>query len=241
MSDILLYMAKSLEKQKSLALRKGGYSITEIANTLHISKSTVSIWCRDVILSKDVKEKLHKRMVLAGNAGRMLGAKMNKEKKEKVIADVKNEVFCQMDNISKRDLLMLGIGLYWGEGAKNSKPTFTFVNSDPDSIVLIINWLQTVFAITKSELQLQIYINAKHAHRTDRVHSFWSSYIKIPKKQFRKTVLVYTNTKKVYENEERYTGILHLSVAKSSRIKYKTLAMIDYTKEYMQNKKSVLL
>ena len=51
-------MAKSLKKIKALKLRQSGMSIKEIASTIGISRSTASVWCREVVLSKSQKEKL---------------------------------------------------------------------------------------------------------------------------------------------------------------------------------------
>jgi transposase len=48
-------MAKTKEKQKAVILRKRGKSINEIAHTLGVSKSSVSTWCRDVILTESQK------------------------------------------------------------------------------------------------------------------------------------------------------------------------------------------
>ena len=39
------------EQQKAVALRKRGYSMREISERLHVSKSSVSLWVRSVPLS----------------------------------------------------------------------------------------------------------------------------------------------------------------------------------------------
>lgn len=46
-------MAKSKEKNKALILRQNGESIKDIAKRLKISKSTVSLWCRDIKLTSE--------------------------------------------------------------------------------------------------------------------------------------------------------------------------------------------
>ena len=74
-------MAKSLKKLESIKLRRLGMSIKEISDTISIAKSTVSIWCRDVVLSKVQKDTLYRKMVDAGHKGRIMGAETNKKKK----------------------------------------------------------------------------------------------------------------------------------------------------------------
>ncbi len=53
-------MAYSLLKLKARELRNKGVSVKSIAKHLHISKSTASVWVRDIILSVDQLEALRK-------------------------------------------------------------------------------------------------------------------------------------------------------------------------------------
>ena len=46
-------MAKSLKKLEAIKLRQSGLSIKDISSKIEIARSTVSIWCRDVVLSKN--------------------------------------------------------------------------------------------------------------------------------------------------------------------------------------------
>jgi len=62
-------------KQKSLALRKDGCSLKEISQLLGVSKSSVSGWVRDVVLSNKAKSKL----LLKITRGQFLGAQKRKE------------------------------------------------------------------------------------------------------------------------------------------------------------------
>ena len=227
-------MAKSLKKLESIKLRRLGMSIKEISDTISIAKSTVSIWCRDVVLSKVQKDTLYRKMVDAGHKGRIMGAETNKKKKLQVLASVRTLAIKEIASLSKRDIQMLALGLYWGEGSKDKQGRFVFVNSDPVSLLLIIYWLKTTMGITKELFQPQIYINDQHTKREEIVVSFWSKKLKIPRTQFRKTIFIHVPHKKVYENYETYMGVLHLTVAKSSYLKYRTMALLDQAQKYVQ-------
>lgn len=52
---------KDSEKERAQQLRKKGYSLKKIANKLQVSKSSVSLWCRELpeheILKKEYKQK----------------------------------------------------------------------------------------------------------------------------------------------------------------------------------------
>lgn len=107
-------MAKSKEKLTALGLRRKGQSVKEIAKSLGVSKGTVSVWTRDILLTKQQKKRLHERMVSLGHRGRMIGAEMNRKKKIDAIQHAKAEAIQRIGGISIRDLFMLGLGLYWG-------------------------------------------------------------------------------------------------------------------------------
>ena len=62
-------MKKDSIKAKALVLRQQGESINSIAKKLSISKSTASVWCRDIALSetqqKILSEKSNRRAISA--------------------------------------------------------------------------------------------------------------------------------------------------------------------------------
>jgi len=169
-------------------------------------------------------------MILAGHRGRMMGAAMNKEKRLGAIKEAFQYSVQNVGKLSKRDLLFLGLGLYWGEGNKNAENQFIFVNSDLFVIKTIIKWLQNVMGIPQELLSPQVYINDLHQYRVDKVVSFWSKELSIPKDRFGKTILIHVQNKKVYANHNNYMGTLHLYVQRSSILKYRTMAMLETTK-----------
>jgi hypothetical protein len=64
--------------------------------------------------------------------------------------------------LSDRELLLIGAALYWAEGEKN-KPwrvsdRVTFINSDPDLILLLLRWLDLV-GIEPQRLVLRLSIH----------------------------------------------------------------------------------
>lgn len=129
---------------------------------------------------------------------------------------------------------MLALGLYWGEGSKDAQGRFVFVNSDPIAILLIINWLKISMGVEKTSLQPQLYINDQHRKREAVVIKFWSKKLKIPETQFRKTIFISVPHKKIYANFDTYMGVLHLTISKSSVLKYQTMAFLHRAQEYVQ-------
>ena len=67
-------MAKFELRLKAREMRSEGQSVRHISKKLKVSKSTASIWTRDIILSVDQLEKLRKSRLKGGELGRVKGA-----------------------------------------------------------------------------------------------------------------------------------------------------------------------
>ena len=73
-------MAKYLLRLKARELRKQGISVKDIAEILRISKSSASIWTRDIILSIEQIEALNKSRLQGAERGRLKSALLQKER-----------------------------------------------------------------------------------------------------------------------------------------------------------------
>lgn len=202
-----------------------------IAQKLDVSKSTVSLWCRDIILSDKQFEKLRKNMGVSFKYGQRIAAQVNRQKKLDAIknADIwgKNLV----KKISSRELLLVGTALYWSEGSKtDSTSTLMFINSDPDMILLMKKFLVQVMSVKLEDIVCGIQINRVHEKRIKKVLSFWQNLLKLRYSQIRKPYFVNTKISKIYENHEDYYGVCRLFVRKSKNLKYKMLGLIKAMK-----------
>jgi len=205
-------------------MRRGGASIGEISRILCVSKGSVSIWCDNIILTKKQKELIKSKMVSAGHKGRLKGAETQKRRKEKLIEDYKKKGLTTIRTINNRDLLIIGIGLYLGEGNKTGNK-FQFTNSNPDLIGIVLFWLSNIFFVKKENIILNVIINEIHTHRECEVLSYWSGVTKIPLAQFNKTIFIKSKNKKVYDNMENHFGTLIMRVKKSSNLQYQIMGL----------------
>lgn len=217
-------MAKSILKIKAQKLRKKGKSINFIASFLNIPKSTVSIWCKDVELTKKQKEKLIKN----SGKGRLMGAQANKEKKEKCIEFYKKNGKKEIGKLSERDFLIAGLALYWAEGSKTYKLAFS--NSEPVAIKFMFLWFKKIMKVKNEEFMPCVFINSVHKNRINKVLSFWSEFLKLPMNQFRNPVFLNVKSKKVYENFENYYGVMSLRIKRGTNLRYKILGLIEAIK-----------
>lgn len=212
-------MAKSLLKIEARKLRKEGISIRDIAKNLNISKSTVSLWCADIILTEEQIKNLLQLKSNAIKAYQLNGAFSNRKKKLDKIESYKKEGLAKFKNISNKEFFMAGLALYIAEGRKNRRVTFT--NSDPRIIKFMLKWFETFFNKSFEEISFYIYINESHKERGVVVKSYWVNYLNVPASQFRKLVFIKSKHKKIYENHNNHFGTLHCEVLKSSDLLYK--------------------
>lgn len=222
-------MAKVSQRQQARDMRRQGRSIKDIARTLAVSKSSASVWCEDIVLTPKQLNVLHVKMVEASKVGRVAGTNKNKENRLLAMAEEKKRAEHQINHTSDRDILFLGLGLYWGEGSKNSERKFVFTNSDPASIKLMMKWV-LLQGFKKEDFIFRVHINEIHKKREKVVTEYWKKYLNLSNQQMRKTVYIKTANKKVYENYPKYYGIGRLTLKNSTRFKYRIMAMLDRVK-----------
>lgn len=206
-------------------MRSRGASVKEISKKLSISKSTCSLWVRDIILSIDQLEKLRKRSIEGGERGRLKGALVQKQKRLEIIKKWEEIGIKELGNLSKRDLYIAGIALYWAEGCKKNRGTQVF-NSDPELIKLMIGWFTIFFGIKKQDIKARVGLNEAHRLREEIVRKYWSKTTGIPLEQFTKTSFKKVKSKKIYSNFNDHYGTLAISVLKPTKYCYRILGLI---------------
>ncbi|MEW6407833.1 MAG: hypothetical protein AB1465_04035 [Patescibacteria group bacterium] len=220
-------MAKSKQRIKAEKLRKRGLSLNEIYRALRISKSTASLWCRNIKLGKKQIERLMRREKVGSYIGRLKGAKILQKKREEEIKKYQEEGLKTINRLNNREFLIAGLCVYWGEGFKTAPSHTGISNSDPQVITFIIKWFKKFFNIDNSQFRFQIGLNEYHKYRSNKVLNYWSNLIKFPKSQFGKISYKKVKFKKVYKNPESYFGTLRVKIKKSIKTQRKILGLIN--------------
>ncbi|HEY4503685.1 MAG TPA: hypothetical protein VJJ28_01065 [Candidatus Paceibacterota bacterium] len=166
------------------------------------------------------------------NKGRVKGIIKNKQKRidsiEKEYINAKN----MMDTLVIRDLLVIGIGLYWAEGSKKEDGSgFSFINSDHLMIKLMYDWLIKIMSIKKKQLIINLVINITHKDRERKILNFWSNLLDFPLGDFGNTTFIKTSHYRIYNNHSDYFGMLRIKVKSSSWLRRRILGMIKIFKE----------
>jgi transcriptional regulator with XRE-family HTH domain len=219
-------MAKYQQRILARQLRQKGVSVGEIAKRLQISKSTASLWVRDIVLTIEQLEKLRQQNIKGGERGRLIGAlKQKNERLRRMQKGVKLGK-TRLPNLTQQELLIAGTALYWAEGTKKGSRV-AFCNSDPKLVQFMITWLQQCFNISKRRICCTVGINESHENRDNEVKQYWSNVIGIPIHQFRKTSLKRVKSKKMYANHNEHFGTLTVEVKKSTYLRYNILGLIE--------------
>lgn len=212
---------------RAVALRRKGYSIRDIAERLNVSRSSASVWCRNVLLSASQTAQLVRNSENGRIKGSFLGAATNQRRKLERIAFLRKKGTEDIGVFTSRDMLMVGLGLYWGEGYKAYKGGASLINSDPRIIAFMYQWFREVLQLGPQLFRPQIFINSIHRPRAKKILRFWAHLLKLPESQFRRIVFLKVKNKKVYENYDSYYGVLALRLRNGTDHKYRILGLID--------------
>lgn len=197
------YAGKLEEKKIALELRLKGLSYKEIKDKVDVSKSTLSLWCRDVILSPEQHERLTKRRLKGSEKGRIIGAKKQQLRRIEQTKKLLNEGKKEVGRLNKKERFVAGIALYLGDGYKGDKGV-GFSNSNSKIIQFMMDWLREFCDIPKEKFRGQIWIH----DNLDELNAkkYWSKMTKIPKNQFQKSYIAKnkTESRKIRKQIHRY-------------------------------------
>jgi hypothetical protein len=167
------YRGKLAERERARRLRATGLPMAEIAARLGVSKSSVSLWARDVPFEPRPRR----------TRGRRRSPNALQRRKQAEIDRLLAEGRDRVGRLSEREFLIAGVALYAGEGSKGDG-NVRFANSDPRMIVFFCSWLRRFFEVDESRLRVHLYLH----QGLDLAASiaYWSALTGIPPAQFLK-------------------------------------------------------
>jgi hypothetical protein len=220
-------MTKVDVKKRAIELRKQGYSYSYIVKQISVSKSTLSLWLRDVSYKPN-----HFTLTSIKKASdNAIAFKKAIKHKSEVLAH--KEAVAEIGNFTKRDLFILGIGLYLGEGSKINIIRVT--NSDPKIINLAIHWFKKIYNLQNSNFKIRIHLYPDCDEQKTLV--FWSKETKLPTSCFHSSWVDRRTDKKSKNKGKLPFGTAHLTIKSNGdpmlgrSFLRKILALIDISIE----------
>jgi len=153
--------------QKARNLKKKGVTAEEIAKRLNVGNTTISRWCTDIASDNPYHLYAQNLRTEARKKSKKLGKNITiNERKAKILTSI----------------------LYWCEGSKYPSNNFiAFSNSDVDLIITFLKLFRTGFHPKKDKLKVSLQLHTTHSR--EKMISFWSKILKIPKSQFHKSTI----------------------------------------------------
>jgi len=190
-------------KQKALELRKDGYSYNYISKITGVTKSTLSEWLSNVNYTpnKHTLDTIGKARAASGLKKHLLKV----ESLNRARAQAKKDI----GDLSKRDLFMLGLGVYIGEGTKSFDGT-RISNSNPKIIKFSIKWLKEICGLELVNLRIRIHLYPDNDEKI--CVNFWSKETGIPVNQFHKSIIDRRINKRISKMGKLPFGTAHLSI-----------------------------
>jgi transcriptional regulator with XRE-family HTH domain len=209
--------AKDELHARARELREKGLDYEEIAAALGVSKSSVSLWVRDMPVPERLSyEECRKRSA----EGSRLYWETERPAREAMRETARATAAAEIGELSERELLVTGAIAYWCEGAK-SKPhkrreRVTFINSDPGLIRFFLRFLG-VAGVHPARLRFRVHIH--ESADVPAAEQFWQDVTGAEPSQFNRTTLKRHNPRTIRKNVGAdYHGCLIVDVLQSAAL-----------------------
>lgn len=159
-------------------MRKSGMSYSQIKVELGVSKSTLSLWLRDLPLSDERLRALRDFNQVRIEKTRQTKLQNKKARRQIVLEKVRSDL-----ETSNSPLFVGGFYLYWGEGTKSSEYSVALTSTDPAIIRTFLAWLVLLGAdISKCHVKLHVYSD----QNIKEIIHFWSKQTNLSSSHFYK-------------------------------------------------------
>jgi hypothetical protein len=130
--------------------------------------------------------------------------------------------------LSPRDLWLVGIALYWGEGGKTNRGMARISNSDPAVIQIMMRFFREICQVPEAKFRGHIHT---FSHRNVKTaEAYWSEISGIPTKQFYKSYIKQSVASKNKRDTLPY-GTFQIYVC-DTKLFYKIIGWIERIKEF---------
>ncbi|GHH90585.1 helix-turn-helix domain-containing protein [Streptomyces capillispiralis] len=204
--------AKDDLRARARELRLQGWTYDRIEAELGCSRSSVSLWVRD--LPRPEHKRTPEEAAAIARRGWEAKLRVRDEERQRTKEAARQAV----GRLSARELFLVGVGLYWAEGGKDKpydrRENVTFVNSDPGMIKVFLAWLD-LLGVERERLRFTVMIheNADVAG----AEQYWADLVQADRGAFNKTTLKRHNPKTVRKNVgDSYRGCLLVKVLKGA-------------------------
>ncbi|WP_448315229.1 hypothetical protein [Streptomyces sp. CO7] len=200
--------AKDDLRDEARRLRSRGLTYDQIQMQLGCSKSSISLWVRD--LPKPDRGRSRGEATEIARRGWEARLRIREEERQRTKAAARLAI----GELSDRELFLVGVALYWAEGSKDKpysrREAVIFVNSDPNMIELYLRWLD-LLGVERTRLRFHVMIHESADLPT--AQRFWGELTGADAPSFCKPNIKKHNPRTVRKNTgDGYHGCLAIRV-----------------------------
>ena len=190
---------KVREREQVRQLRRQGLSYSQIRQIVGVSKSSISLWTRDIELLPKQKDQLKSSRVRRVEKY----SETRRRQREAREAVVYAEAEVEYATLSRDPTFMYGLALYVGEGAKTSRGRILLSNCDPRVLRKFVRFME-LLGVRADDLRIRIYL---HPHRSEgEALGFWSREIGLPVTRFGRTATAVSSASKGLKADKQPYG-----------------------------------
>jgi hypothetical protein len=196
--------------------------VKELAQILGVSKSSISLWVRDIELSPEQRARLDARSL----PKRLAGAKTNAAR-----GLARRRAAQRLGRQQARSgdpLHLAGCMLFWAEGSRR-RDGVEFVNSDPAMVAFFVQFLRSCYGVADSKIRVTCNLFADHGDRLRQVEDYWLDTLGLPRTSLRKsTVNRYSKYSRKKRSNKLPYGTCRISVCSTQLVQNLYGAIQEY-------------
>ncbi len=170
-------MARLQDREKAIELRKQQLSYSQIKERLGVSKSTLSVWLKDLPLSREQINNLRANSEKRIEKFRQTMRVKRDERLSRVYSVQKDSLL----PLSKKEVYIAGLFLYLGEGSKTRNQT-CLSNTNPKTIHFFLYWLTKICDIPQKKIKIRLHLYSDMDQENEI--TYWMNFLNLPKKHF---------------------------------------------------------
>lgn len=207
------------KKEEAIALRKEGRTYSEILQRIPVAKSTLSLWLRHVGLSRVQIQRISVKKI----AGQRKGAQKRHQDRVDLQKQIYEVASKDVRSISKKELWLIGVALYWAEGSKEKEyqagSGLLFSNSDSRMIKLYLRWLTESLHVAPTRIVFELYVHDNRKKDLGTIKNFWAHELGFSAESFKRVYFKKSIPKTKRHNiGHLYHGLVRVKVSASSTI-----------------------
>jgi hypothetical protein len=194
-------------REEAVRLRMEGYSYSFIGQKTNLSLSMLSYYLKDIAYTPNTFTQ-----DAVGKARTRAIATKAKQRQESQMSAYR-QALKDIGMMRERDLFMLGLGVYIGEGSKTQN-IIRVVNSDYKVINIFIRWLKAVgLNHTHFKIRIHLYPDSDVV----AAEQYWMKMTGLPKSQFQKACIDRRINKDRKRSGTHIHGTAHVTVCSNRK------------------------